>query len=206
MSARATRVTCSPLYPLFGGIAVLSVEWNGSQARPPKPTRKHLGASMIDIVPYSDRHQIGVVDLILNIQRSEFSIPITLEEQPDLLDIRGFYQRGKGNFWVALDNTDVIGSISLLDIGNHQGALRKMFVKASHRGSAHGVANRLLTHLFAWCRHRSVKEIFLGTTAQFLAAHRFYEKSGFLSIPSAELPENFPVMSVDTKFYTYAIR
>ena len=160
---------------------------------------------MIDIAPYSEHHLAGVVDVILPIQQSEFGIPITLDAQPDLLDIPGFYQKGKGNFWVALHGSEIVGTISLFDIGNDQGALRKMFVKAPFRGSIHGVAQRLLQVLLDWSKLHNVREIYLGTTAKFLAAHRFYEKNGFSEIRQNELPVSFPVMSVDTKFYRYLI-
>lgn len=46
-----------------------------------------------------------------------------------------------------------------------------------------------------------MRGIYLGTTARYLAAHRFHEKNGFTDIPQADLPPAFPVMSVDTKFY-----
>jgi RimJ/RimL family protein N-acetyltransferase len=46
-----------------------------------------------------------------------------------------------------------------------------------------------------------VTEIYLGTTAEFLAAHRFYEKNGFKEIAKSQLPPAFPIMAVDTKFY-----
>jgi GNAT superfamily N-acetyltransferase len=160
---------------------------------------------MIDIVPFSKHHLAGVVDVILPIQQSEFGIPITLEAQPDLLDIPGFYQRGNGNFWVALHNSEIVGTTSLLDIGNNQGALRKMFVKAPFRGRQYGIALRLLDVLLRWCARRNLREIYLGTTAKFLAAHRFYEKNGFSEILQSELPSTFPVMSVDTKFYRLSL-
>ena len=156
---------------------------------------------MIEIVPYSAEHQAGVIDVILQIQRSEFGFDITLQDQPDLLDIPSFYQSGAGNFWVALSGGQVVGTISLRDIGAKQGALRKMFVRAEYRGREHQVARRLLDALIDWCRERGVREVFLGTTARFLAAHRFYEKSGFTEIPKSALPAAFPVMSLDTKFY-----
>jgi hypothetical protein len=34
-----------------------------------------------------------------------------------------------------------------------------------------------------------------------VAAHRFYERNGFVQIPAADLPEAFPLMGVDTRFY-----
>lgn len=160
---------------------------------------------MIEILPFCEQYTQGVVDVILPIQREEFGIPITLADQPDLLDIQNHYQKGRGNFWVALHTGEIVGTLCLLDIGNHQGALRKMFVKAPFRGSKFGVAHRLMDVLLEWCELQGVREIYLGTTAKYLAAHRFYAKRGFREIGKTDLPEAFPVMSVDTKFYTYLV-
>ena len=156
---------------------------------------------MIAVVPFTPRHADGVVEVILPIQQSEFDIPVSLETQPDLRNIQDFYQHGVGNFWVALVDDEVVGTVALLDIGNNQAALRKMFVKAAYRGSEHSTAKRLLEALLQWSRERGVREIFLGTTAKFLGAHRFYAKNGFREIASSQLPAGFPIMVVDTKFY-----
>ncbi|MGQ3481659.1 GNAT family N-acetyltransferase [Paenibacillus sp. TY11] len=155
---------------------------------------------------YSTEYQSQVIDLILHIQKNEYNIAITKEEQPDLLDIENFYQRGNGNFWVALSEGTVVGTVALLDIGNHKTALRKMFVKQNYRGKTINVSNQLLHHAIGWARERSVEQIYLGTTLQFVAAHRFYEKNGFVSIALGELPIGFPVMKVDKKFYKYVIQ
>jgi GNAT superfamily N-acetyltransferase len=155
----------------------------------------------MDIIPYRPDLSSDVVELILEIQRDEFSIDITAAQQPDLLDIAGFYQVHGGNFWVALAGEQVAGTISLMDIGNGQGALRKMFVHRDFRGHEVGTAKRLLVALLDWARDRGVREIFLGTTPKFLAAHRFYEKNGFTEITPADLPPAFPIMAVDKKFY-----
>ena len=160
---------------------------------------------MTEIVPFAEKHLSGVVDVILPIQQAEFHIPISLEGQPDLLDIPGFYQKNNGNFWVALQGREVVGTIALLDIGQGQGALRKMFVKEPFRGASRGVASGLLTVLLDWCQPRNMQTVYLGTTSKFLAAHRFYEKNGFEVINQKELPESFPIMSVDTKFYRYIV-
>jgi len=158
-------------------------------------------AAVVDIVPFAPQHQGGVVAVILPIQRDEFGIPITLADQSDLADVPGFYRRGGGDFWVALAGAEVVGTIGLLDIGSGQAALRKMFVKATFRGAEHGVAGRLLDVLLRHCRGGGIREVYLGTTAKFLAAHRFYEKRGFVAIDRSALPAGFPVMAVDTRFY-----
>ena len=155
----------------------------------------------IRIVRYAEDFARGVRDLIVPIQREEFGIEITYEDQPDLHDIAAFYRHGCGDFWVALDGDEVVGSIALIDIGNAQAALRKMFVKRAYRGAAQGVAQGLLETLLAHAHRRKVAEIYLGTTSKFLAAHRFYEKMGFDLVDEADLPEEFPRMAVDTRFY-----
>ncbi len=58
-------------------------------------------SSKIKIIPFQDEHKQGVIDLIVNIQQNEFDLSITALEQPDLADIKKFYQKQKGNFWVA---------------------------------------------------------------------------------------------------------
>ncbi len=160
---------------------------------------------MIHIRPFIPQDSAAIADVILPIQRNEFDIPITLEAQPDLADVPGFYQQGAGNFWVAEVDGTVVGTIGLLDIGARQAALRKMFVAAPYRGKEYGVAQLLLRELLAWSAGRQLETIYLGTTDKFLAAHRFYEKNGFKEIERSLLPNAFPIMSVDTKFYELGV-
>jgi GNAT superfamily N-acetyltransferase len=150
---------------------------------------------------YSNEYQTQVIDLILHIQQQEYNIPITKNDQPDLFTIEDFYQKGNGNFWVAVYDQKIVGTISLLDIGNNQVALRKMFVDKEYRGSKFKTASLLLDNAIKWAKECSIKAIYLGTTPQFLAAHKFYEKNGFTSISLKDLPGNFPVLNVDKKFY-----
>ena len=159
----------------------------------------------LEIHVYSDTYKQEVIDLILNIQQNEFNIPINLERQPDLNQIPDFYQTGNGNFWVAIIDKSVVGTISLLDIGNSKGALRKMFVDKRFRGKQYAVGQTLLNTLFDWAGKREVAEIFLGTTEKFIAAQKFYEKNGFKEIEKKSLPGEFPIMSVDIRFYRYSL-
>ncbi|MDR3641863.1 MAG: GNAT family N-acetyltransferase [Humidesulfovibrio sp.] len=163
------------------------------------------------IAPFEGAHQQGVIGLISGIQRGEYNLPITPADQPDLMDIPGFYlnsAQGPGGFWVALDPRGAVaGTIAALNIGpdavgRGQGALRKMFVAREQRGT--GLAAALLETLAAWCAGPAIGigALFLGTTDRFLAAHRFYEKHGFSHVAKACLPPSFPVMAVDTVFYT----
>lgn len=143
----------------------------------------------------------GIRSLIVSIQREEFGIEIDYDDQPDLADVEGFYFAGKGGFWVAEAEGEIVGSISLKDIGGKKGALRKMFVAPEFRGREKGVAKALLDHLIHEAKECGFCQVYLGTTAKFLAAHRFYEKNGFDLVESDTLPKTFPRMAVDTRFY-----
>ena len=158
----------------------------------------------IKIDSYSDLYKQQVQTLILNIQQ-EFNIPIDLEAQPDLKEISRFYQKDNGNFWIARQGGTVIGTIALLDIGNQQAALRKMFVHKDYRGKDYQVGQSLLDELIQWARQKGLTELFLGTTEKFIAAQRFYEKNGFEEVEKGQLPASFPMVNVDVKFYKYSL-
>lgn len=160
----------------------------------------------IRIQPFESRYKDQVIDLILGIQVVEFGIDITAEDQPDLNRIPDFYQSGRGNFWIALSGDMVVGTIALIDIGEGDGALRKMFVREAFRGRRFNIGYRLLDTLLSWSRQQRFRKVFLGTTSQYHAAHRFYEKNGFVEIEKQNLPGTFPVMAVDSKFYRFDLK
>jgi N-acetylglutamate synthase-like GNAT family acetyltransferase len=156
---------------------------------------------MITIRLYENQDKEGIIKLILDIQQLEFQVPITLEEQPDLLIIPEFYQINSGNFWVAIDNNEVIGSIALIDCGQNIGCIRKMFVQKKYRGAKYSIAQNLLNKLTAWALEHNFENLYLGTIARLEAAIGFYMKNGFTQIAKENLPKEFPLMAVDTHFF-----
>eukprot|EP01133_Synstelium_polycarpum_P009353 gene9353-10959_t len=143
-----------------------------------------------------------IQDLILPIQQIEFNVPITLEGQPDLLDIESNYFKDGGNFWGALQaENELVGSIALLSVGHQTAALRKMFVKKEFRGRELNIAQDLLEILIQYCRDKKLTDIYLGTVDVLKAAQRFYERNGFEKIAAEALPVYFPRMKADNVFY-----
>ena len=158
----------------------------------------------MEIKEFTLPYQQQVIDLILSIQAGEFSVPITAHDQPDLKDIPDVYQKNNGNFWVAVEDEQVIGTIALIDFGNASVALRKMFVHKDWRGKEKGVSQQLLQRVYNWCDEKEIKNIYLGTIERLYAARRFYEKNGFAVVDKKDLPADFPLMAVDTLFYKFS--
>lgn len=160
----------------------------------------------MEIVVYRKEYEQEVISLILNIQQNEFGVPVTIADQPDLLDVQNFYCKDKGNFWIALEDEKLIGTIALIDIGNSQSALRKMFVQKDYRGKDKGTGQQLLDYVIAWCKEKAIDEIYLGTFDKLQAAQRFYLKNGFVEVAKKSLPVNFPLMQVDNMFFRLRIQ
>jgi len=158
-------------------------------------------ASDLTIASYVPGDEDAIIGHIVPIQAQEFGIPITAADQPDLYDIPNFYMRGSGGFWVARDGEAVVGTIALTQFADDAAALRKMFVAPEYRGAPHRLGQVLLDTLVAHARAHALKRILLGTADAFLAAHRFYERNGFVAVAKRNLPATFPLAPVDTRFY-----
>jgi putative acetyltransferase len=155
---------------------------------------------MIKIIPFQEEYQDQTVKLILDIQQLEFKVPVTAADQPDLFKINDFYRKNGGEFWLAVSENEVVGSIALIRIGNQSGVIRKMFVSKDFRGKESGIAQRLFNHMLAYCAERDIATLYLGTVSQLQAALRFYERNGFERISKDTLPADFPIMQVDNVF------
>ncbi len=164
-----------------------------------------LSMTKFNVVEYDERYHEQVVALVSPIQQIEFNVPISVEEQPDLMDISGTFKKGDGNFWICICDGELVGCVGLVDIGEQSVALKKMFVRADMRGKGIGVSAALLNHAKQWCFDKRIKTIYLGSVDQMKAAHRFYEKNGFTEIAVDKLPASFPIVNVDTKFYVCSL-
>ena len=161
---------------------------------------------MIEIRPFTDSFQDQLVKLILDIQQLEFNVPITAADQPDLFMIDDFYRKNGGEFWIAVSDEKVVGSIALIKIGNRSGVIRKMFVAKEFRGKDFGIAQNLFETLILYCKEREVDSLYLGTINRLEAALRFYERNGFEIISKESLPSDFPIMPVDNVFCKLTIK
>lgn len=138
------------------------------------------------IETYSDKYDDEIISLILDIQNNESKINLSLQEQPDLLHISQSYQQGGGQFWLAMSDGKVIGTIGLMLKEQHCAVMKKFFVKKEYRSQKIGLA--LYKELIHFAQKAGVQHIILDTPSVAHASHRFYEKAGFRKIDATELP------------------
>lgn len=156
------------------------------------------------VIPYIATYKESIAKLIHHIVAEEFELVTSLSPS-NMEAIDSVYQNGTGNFWIALDEDKVIGTVGLYDIGNNQAVLRRFFVDKAYRGNKYGISKMLLDTLLTWSKHHNIVQIYLGTRPEFLAAQRFYEKHGFKEIQPYALPKSVPIAPTDKKFYLYRI-
>lgn len=149
----------------------------------------------MEIIAYSDKYKNQVVELIMDILENEFGRH-SKSGRPDLRNIPEVYQKNSGNFWVAIDNGNVVGTIALSDYSNGRGYLQRFFVKKELRRQ--GVGSKLLEVLLDFAKGENYKEIFLSTWDN-MSGNNFYIKHNFQKIDF--LPEEIPHSSNDNLFY-----
>ncbi len=153
----------------------------------------------LKIETYSGNYDDEIISLILSIQNEEAKIGLSLQEQPDLLDIHRSYQQNGGEFWVALSEGSVIGTLGLMVKENHCAVMKKFFVKKEFRSQKVGLA--LYNELLKFAVNHGVHHILLDTPAVAHASHRFYEKAGFRKISTTELPVPYSYPDRDSILY-----
>jgi GNAT superfamily N-acetyltransferase len=154
----------------------------------------------LQIIPIGNEHANDVIDLVLTIQQKEFNIAITLDDQPDLLNIQDFYHAGGGGFWGAFIDDELVGTIALVKFSDKKAAIRKMFVKKEYRGKEYSIAQQLLNTLIDYSTENGIDNLYLGTVSILEAALRFYERNHFVRVEKELLPKAFPLMSADNVF------
>ena len=148
---------------------------------------------------FQKQWQEQLAHLVLDIQNNEFHLGLTQAQQPDLVDTEAFYQQGA--FWVATYEDSVIGSIGIQPLDEGIGILRKMFVHKNFRGKELGIAQKLFDTLLVEAKHLKIDTIYLDTPPVAHAAHRFYERNGFVETTRSELPKNYKFVEMPLKFY-----
>lgn len=150
----------------------------------------------MEIITYQDKYKDAVIELISEIKEKEFGNP--RKNRPDLLNIKEFYQKtGRGNFWIALENDKLVGTIGLYELSPDVGYFVRLYVDKSYR--RRGIGSKLFLTLIEFAKKNNYKKIFLTTSSYQEAANKFYIKMGFKRVYSP--PKELPHTPTDDIFY-----
>lgn len=154
------------------------------------------------ITTYDDKYKEEVIKLILYVQNVEYEVGISIEEQPDILDIQSNYIKDNGNFWVALnDKEEVVGSIGLQKKTNEVAVLKKFFVYKDYRGKEIGIGTGLYEALLNFAKIQGFSKLILDTPSKAIRSHGFYKKVGFKEINKGDLPIQYDYSDRDSLIF-----
>lgn len=153
-----------------------------------------------EVKEYSDEYKDQVNELIFQVYENSRGRP--RRERPDLNTIKETYQNNGGNFWVAISENNIIGTIGLRDQGCKRASMHRFCVAESFRGKEKGVSGKLFSTLLEFAKKKGFKKIYLGTMPDAIAAIKFYERNGFkrLEILPRDIAK-YPSLAYDEVFY-----
>lgn len=137
----------------------------------------------IKITQFEDKYTDDIIKLVLHFQNDGSRPFSTIDDQPDLLDIA----KG-GDFWIALDNGQLAGTIGIVPYTEDIAVMKKFFVYEKYQGEPTHLGRQLFDKLITFAKEHSIKSIILDTPTNTTRAHKFYEKAGFKLIAEDELP------------------
>lgn len=142
-----------------------------------------------------------LVDLINYCQNTEAKLNIKMAEQNDIFQIDTYYQQKGGDFWIALENNHVVGSIALLPLDSKTAVLKKFFTYPDYRGKPNHLGAKLYQELLTFAKQKSFQRIVLDTPEKETRSHYFYEKNGFKQVSSENFNVSYPYPDRDSRLY-----
>jgi putative acetyltransferase len=96
----------------------------------------------------------------------------------ELRDLPDSYASQGGAFWVATNDSSLVGTCGMFPVAPQTYELRKMYLAPEARGL--GLGSRLLETARDWVRERGGQRIVLDTVEEMTRAIAFYESHGFV--------------------------
>ncbi|GAA0568771.1 hypothetical protein GCM10009416_03760 [Craurococcus roseus] len=100
-------------------------------------------------------------------------------EMPELRALATHFGKAGGALWAAEEDGRLVGMVATRPLRHDEAyEICRMYVAREARGT--GLARRLLTLAEGWARDAGAARMVLWTDTRFEAAHRFYEKHGYV--------------------------
>lgn len=160
---------------------------------------------MISITQFEEQYTQAVIDLVLHFQNDGTRPPVSVEDQPDLLNIQEAYMEAGGNFWIAIEKNQWLGSIGIMPCSDTVAVLKKFFVYEKYQGEPFHLGRRLYAFLLQFAKEKGFRTLLLDTPRNTVRAHKFYEKAGFQKVQESDLPCHFSHPYQDCDFFLLSL-
>lgn len=137
----------------------------------------------IIITPYTPDDKDGAKGVVLA-GFHDFGFTYQRKYDFDLDDPKKYYIDQGGMFYVLKDSGKVIGTIALIDKGNHIAELKRMYLIKEYQGK--GLGSKLLDRAIRFCKENRFVKLEFETNKKFTNAHAFYQRRGFRIVKEDE--------------------
>ena len=139
----------------------------------------------ITIRPYEDRDANQVRELFLIVNRllsppdmrEAFEVYIARSLIEEMDRVSAYYNERGGAFWVACQDSDIVGLFGLEPFDDRSYELRRMYVSPTARRM--GIASDMLQFAEEECRRRGIRRMELSTSELQPAAVALYRRAGY---------------------------
>lgn len=141
----------------------------------------------IKIIEYNEKYNNEINDFV-NWSMHIF-IGRPFKQREDLINIKEYYIKNGGNFWIATDRNKIVGTIAL-ENRNTIGILKRFYIDKDYQRLEIGAS--LYNELETYAKTRTnIKTIYLVCGQSLKNAHKFYKKNGWKQINNLEIDMHF---------------
>ena len=118
-----------------------------------------------------------VIDLITSVMRTEFPDDQKVFPVDDLKEITHHYGNKGEQFFVAVEDDKIVGTVGVKREDERSALLRRIFVKPEFRGR--GIGSGLVMQAISFCRENGYELIVFKSTSRMQRAIQLCQRSGF---------------------------
>ncbi len=143
--------------------------------------------SDIKIIEYNEKYNKKVNDFV-NLSMHIF-IGRPFKQREDLINIKKYYIENGGNFWIAIDKDNIIGTIAL-ENRDTIGILKRFYVDKNYQNL--GIGSSLYNSFETYVKTKTnIKTLYLACGQCLKGAHNFYKKNGWTQIKKLDIDMHF---------------
>ena len=138
----------------------------------------------IKIIKYNDEYFKETENFVNKSMHVFINLPY--EKREDVLNIKDYYLKNNGIFYIALYKNKIIGTLGIENKGKI-GVLKRFYIKKSFQKM--GIGNKLYEKVEKFAREKTeIKTIVLVCNRILKGAHRFYKHHGYKKVKKFDFP------------------